>query len=85
VPTGSSLAISPAAVDIDKNVKLVFVGGYHKGLPHYYGMFTLGKVLAHILTVYRYFALAVPNIHPGNRGLSSSGSDTKILSHLFNL
>jgi hypothetical protein len=85
VAAGTGLTMSPASVNVDEDIVLLFTGGYHQGLPHHDGVFALGEVLGQILAVDADFPAAVPDIYPGNRSLSSAGSDTKILYHLFNL
>jgi hypothetical protein len=85
VAARAGLTVNSAAKNVDQHVKFILVGGYHEGLTHHKDMFTLGKINGQFLAVDYYFAGSVPQIHPGDGSLSSSGSDAKILNHTIPL
>jgi hypothetical protein len=82
VAAGACLAVNSAAVNADQHVEFILTGGNHQWLPYHQGMLTLGKILAQILSVYRYFPASVPQIHPGHGSFPAAGSYSKILYHL---
>jgi hypothetical protein len=86
VAAGTGLSVGAAAKYVDGNIVFILTGGYHKGLAYHKSVFTLGKILGQFLAVYADFAASVPDVHAGDSGFSSAGSDSKILYHnLFNL
>jgi hypothetical protein len=85
VAAGSGLTVGASAVDIDKDVEFILAHSNHQGLPYHKGVLSLRKILGQFLAVYDDLTASVPDIHPGHGGLSSSGSDTKILYHIINL
>jgi hypothetical protein len=60
VTAGACLTVNSAAVNADQHVEFILTGGNHQRLPYHQGMFSLGKILAQILSVYRYFPASVP-------------------------
>jgi hypothetical protein len=82
VTASPGLAVGSAAINIDQYVEFVFTGGDHQGLTHHHGMFSLGKILGQFPAVNNDFTGSIPNIHPGDRGFSSSGTNTKVLNHI---
>jgi hypothetical protein len=81
VTARARLPVDSAAKHIDKHIEFILVGGYHEGLAHHEDMFALGEIDGYFPAVNRYFAASVPDIHAGDGGFSSSGSDAKILDH----
>jgi hypothetical protein len=78
---GSGLAVGTPSVHIDKHVKLAFIISYYQRLAYHHYMFTLGKILDQLFTVYHDLSRTVPNINPCNRSFSSSRANSKILYH----
>jgi hypothetical protein len=76
VTAGAGLTVGTPAVYVYKYVKLVFAGGYHKGLPYHHGVFALGKINAQFFAVYGNFAFTVPNIYPGDRCFTAARTDS---------
>ena len=79
---GSGLTVRSATGNLDKDVKFVFAGGYHKRLPYLHRVFTLYEILGKVFSIHCDFSGTFAKKNTSDGSLSSTGTNTKILDHL---